>query len=148
MRQVLTELLCDLRVTIWYEWSGDDFGVFPSREKARPALHAARTLAEQLDGYALSRRLPLESPADFALLFEKATGEQKLVVWTTPPDGQPPDQAPPHAVDLAVSGAGPFAVCDLFGKMGPVNARGGRITVTLTGAPQYITLRGPAASKP
>jgi hypothetical protein len=148
VRQHLVDLLCDLRTTVWYEWSGDDFGIAPPGGKPRPALLAAKVLAEQLDGYALSRRLPLESPADFALLFEKASGEQKVVAWTSPPDGQPPDKAVPHPIDLAVAGAGPFGVCDLYGKTATVAAKGGHITVTLAGAPQYITLRAAAPRKP
>jgi len=148
VRQHLVDLLCDVRATVWYEWSGDDFGICPSPGKPRPALLAARVLAEQLDGYAFSRRIPLGSPSDFALLFEKPTGEQKAAVWTSPPDGQTPDKAVPHAVELAAPGAGPFAVCDHLGATSAAEAKGGRITVTLTGAPRYVALRGAAGSRP
>ncbi len=145
VRQHLVDLLCDVRATVWYEWSGADFGLLPSPDKPRPGVAAARVFAEQLNGYAFVKRLPLESPADFALLFEKAGKEPKAAVWTSPPEGQTPDRAVPHAVDLAVTGAGPFTVRDLYGKTSTVDAKGGRLSVTLTGAPQYVTLGGATA---
>ena len=148
VRQHLVDLLCGVRATVWYEWSGDEFGLVPSPGKPRPALLAARVLAEQLDGYAFVKRLPLENPADFALLFEKVSGEQKAAVWTAPPDGQSPDRAVPHVVELAVPGAGTVVVCDLYGKTSTAAAKDGRISVTLAGAPQYVALRGPAGAKP
>jgi hypothetical protein len=142
VRQHLVDRLCDLCATIWYEWSGKDYGLVPAPGgEPRPARRAAETLAAQLDGYALTRRMPLESPADFALRFEKPGGGGKLVVWTTPPEGKPPDQAAPHAVKIPVRGAGPFVICDLFGQERRIEAKGGHIEVTLAGAPQYIALR-------
>lgn len=143
VRQYLIDLLCDVRLTIWYEWGGDEFGLSGGKEP-RPAHQAAKVMIEQLDGYRLVKRLPTASAADFALLFEKekGPGRQKLVVWTSPPKAnQTPDKTVAHAVDIAVGVSGSLDVYDLAGKKSAVVAKGGKISVQLSGSPQYITLR-------
>lgn len=146
VRQYLIDLLCDVRMTNWYEWTGDEFGIVRGKEHL-PAYDACKVMTEQLGGYRLAKRLPLESPLDFALLFEKASGEQKLVVWTAPPPGQSPDKTKDHAVELPADAPGPLDVCDLFGKKSTLAVAGGKFTVTLTGSPQHVSLSVKPAGK-
>jgi polysaccharide biosynthesis protein PslG len=143
VRQYLVDMLCDVRLTNWYEWTGEEFGIVRGKDHL-PAYDACKVMTEQLGGYRLVKRLPLgtpvEAPLDFALLFEKPTGEQKLVVWTAPPADQSPDKTKDHTVNLPIDAAGPLELCDLFGKKSPFTVSDGKFTVTLTGSPQYVML--------
>ena len=86
-----------------------------------------------------------DSPLDFVLLFEKAKGERKLVAWTAPPPKQSPDKAKAHAVKIPTNAKGPLTACELYGKTKELAVAGGKVSVTLTGSPQYVTL--PAGAK-
>lgn len=146
VRQYLVDMLCGVRLTNWYEWTGEEFGIVRGKDHL-PAYDACKVMVEQLGGYRLAKRLPLDAPLDFALLFEKPSGEQKLVVWTAPPANQSPDKTREHAVELPVDAPGPLERCDLYGKKSPLTVADGKISVTLTGSPQYIALPNKPATK-
>ena len=78
------------------------------------------------------------------LFFERPSGERKLVAWTAPPAKQSPDKARTHTLDIPIDTPGPLELCDLYGKKKPLRVGNGKITVTLTGSPQYVHL--PAAN--
>jgi len=147
VRQYLVDLLCDVRLTNWYEWTGEEFGIVRGKDR-RPAYEACRAMMAQLDGYRLAKRMPTDAPADFVLLFEKESGEQRLVAWTSPPANQSPDRAKAHAVEIPAGAAGPLEVYDLYGKKSLVSVVDGKISLTLSGSPQYVVLQGKAAALP
>jgi len=141
-RQYLVDMMCDVRLTIWYKWKANDFGVVNPDRSARPAFNAAKTLTDQLRGFHFAKRLPAGSDLDYLLLFEKDTGEKKLAAWTVPPRGEDdPAKARPHQITIPlVTSACSLDTCDVFGTEDTVAASGGGITLTLTGAPRYVTL--------
>ena len=147
VRQYLVDLLCDVRLTNWYEWTGEEFGIVRGKDR-RPAYEACKVMLAQLDGYRLAKRMPTDAPADFVLLFEKESGEQKLVAWTSPPANQSPDRAKAHAVEIPAGAAGPLEVYDLYGKKSLVTVVDGKISLTLSGSPQYVVLQGKAGALP
>ncbi len=109
VRQYMIDLLCGMKLTSWYEWSGKEgFNLIKNGEPTQ-AYKAGKFMIEKMTGFKLSKRLPLESQQDFVLLFENAEGGQTLVAWTSPPTDQSPDKTVNHAIDLPVevSGAGP-----------------------------------------
>ena len=140
VRQYLIDLLCDIRVTIWYEWSGKEgFGLLNGEAKT-PAANAARFLIDQLNGYSFDKRLPTSSTRDFVLCFTNNAGDLKLVAWTAPPVNGSPDEIVSHQVDIPVKTNGILKTYQLYGESGTIAVKEGTITVTLTGAPQYIVL--------
>jgi hypothetical protein len=141
VRQYLIDRLCNMRLTIWYEWSSNGpFGILVKNQKA-PAYNACKVLIEQLGGYRLVKRIPLTLQRDFALLFANEAGGAKLVVWTAPPSGEPVHNTRPHDADIPVGTSGTLETCGVFGEKGALEARAGTTSVRLTGAPLYITIR-------
>ncbi|HOF19016.1 MAG TPA: hypothetical protein PK082_08905, partial [Phycisphaerae bacterium] len=106
-----------------------------------PAYTACKFMIEQLDGYRLDKRIPLDSPRDFVLRFVHKNGGQKLVAWTSPPPGESPDKAATHAVRIPVRATGALKAYKLYGEQDTVEARNGAITLMLTGAPQYVVVK-------
>ena len=147
VRQYMMDLLLGVRLTNWYEWSGKEgFSLFsgtPAAGKPMPALDAARVMIGQLRGYTLTERLPLEAPRDYVLRFTDRKGASKLVAWTAPAAGQPPDKTNPHDVTVPVKTTGSLETVQIYGERGSVGVKDGRITLSLTGAPQYISVPAP-----
>ena len=141
VRQYLTDQLAGIRVTIWYEWRGDEFGIFKDKDNVRPGYTACKTLLEQLDGYKLSKRLPQASDNDYVLLYEKASGEQKLVAWTAPHSGESPDKTVNHDIDISTTATGTVEGSDLLGKKTQLTVTDGKLKVSLSGSPQYIKVK-------
>jgi len=135
----MVDLMNDIRLTIYYEWSGEDFGVIWGEEK-RPAYHACVNMVKQLKGYTLKQRLNTSSPLDYLLLFENKAGKQKLVAWTAPPVHRTPEEAVIHPVEIPMAARGTLSACDLYGKQFPVKVTDGKISLNLSGLPQYISL--------
>ncbi|OGV56158.1 MAG: hypothetical protein A2X45_11735 [Lentisphaerae bacterium GWF2_50_93] len=142
VRQYMIDLLCNMRMTSWYEWSGKEGFNLLKDDKPTQAYTACKFMIEHLDGYKLSKRLPTEKPEDFVLLFEKGSGEQKLVAWTSPLNDLSPDKTVNHAIDIPVEVSGALEIYDIYGKKSTVNAADGRINLNLSGSPQYVALRG------
>ncbi len=84
------------------------------------------------------------SELDFLLLFEKESGDKKVVAWTTPPGrDDTPEKAKPHEVRIPVgTSLDALPACDVFGKTGSVAVSDGAITLVLGGGPQYVHLPG------
>jgi len=139
VRQYLIDQLCDVRITVWYAWQDEDFGLVAGREGAeRPAYQAARVMVEQLKGYSLKQRIEFASDLDFVLLFENDQGEKKVVAWTSPPPKASPDQAKPHEVGLPMPGVKSVRIIELDGKSRTEPITGGKLTIELTASPVYI----------
>ena len=141
VRETLTNLMNGLLVSIWYDWHDDGtdpketehhFGTVYNDYRPKPTYTAAQTLSAQLRGFHYNKRLALDSPDDYCLLFTN-DAQQRLVVWTT--------NAQPHEVKLPAS-QGDFQTVDLLGKPGAAHARTQGLKVTLTEAPQYVIPQG------
>jgi polysaccharide biosynthesis protein PslG len=145
VRQYLIDMLSDIKVTIWYEWSGKEgFGLVSDTEKT-PAYNAAKFMMQQFKGYHLEKRLPASSDRDFIVQFNNNTGGVKLVAWTSPPTGGTPDKIVSHTVTIPVKAVGSLDLFQIYGEKGTVAVENGTISLTLTGAPQYITVNKPSA---
>jgi hypothetical protein len=141
VRQYMIDLLCDVKLTNWYEWSGKEGFSLLENGQPTPAYHACRIMIEQLNGYRFDKRIPLASPRDFALRFTTTSGGVKIVAWAAPPEGQSPDKAEPHAVDVPVEAQGTVPVIQIYGEKGTTGVKNGAIRLTLLGAPQYVVVR-------
>ena len=76
--------------------------------------------------------------------------------WTTPPPeisplippssknphNSGPDNAVPHDITIPVAGTGSLPLVQLDGTASTVTVNAGSITLSLTGAPQYVTVSG------
>lgn len=143
VRQFLIDRLCDVNVTIWYEWVGskkEGFSLYSPTEKL-PAYAATEVLIQQLRGYDLAKRIDIGAPRDFAVSFKTKAGAEKIVVWTSPPPHQPVDKTVPHAVKVPVSVSGTIEVVDIYGKTSSLEAKSGFVELIATGAPQYLIIK-------
>ncbi|HEV2380716.1 MAG TPA: hypothetical protein VG206_13095, partial [Terriglobia bacterium] len=151
-REWLFDLANDVPLTIWYDWhrssdasdrdtsfdlvgppEGSPSGGQNPPFRPRPAYVAARTLTQALGSYQFNKRLALESPADYVLLFTK-DDSVRLAVWTT---------GSPHTAVIPAS-AGDFNVTGLAGdQLPPVRADRHGLRLTLTGDPQYLAPEQP-----
>ncbi len=145
----LTQVANDEPLSFWYDWeSGSDprdpeqhFGLIGVPVPAggavtippKPAYQAAQTLTRMLGDFRFNKRLVLDKPEDYALLFNKGK-DVRLAVWTT---------AGPHQVTLPAS-SGSFQVTGLTGEglAALVSDRKG-LDVELENQPQYLVPDGP-----
>ncbi len=145
-RQFLVNLLCEVSLSIWYDWHDDGpdpkepehhFGVvrhpyFEGRQPVydpKPAYWAAKTLSSQLRGFRLARQIQLDSEEDYLLHFQR-DGQSRWVAWTVAE--QPKERKLPL----------PEGQYQLFGYTGhPLGTRAAGpdgLQITLTDAPHYI----------
>ncbi len=141
VRQYLVDLMEGVRITIWYEWGGKEGFALYRADNPTPAYKACQQLITQLNGYKLAGRVPTKEPRDFVLRFTNPAGGVKLVAWTSPPAMQSPDLTVPHAITVPVEASGNLATFGIYGDKGTAKAAGGNLELSLTGAPQYITVR-------
>jgi len=136
VRQFLTNLMNDVRLSIWYDWHDDGpdpdenehhFGTVYLDYKPKPAYFAVQTLTRELAGYAFAARLTTGSSDDYLALFRKGD-DYRLAAWTA---------GRPHKVKLPVD-VEQFEVVSLEGVRSPLQATGGEIDLELSGAVQYI----------
>lgn len=140
VRQYMIDLLYDIRLTIWYEWGGNEFGIDKSDI---PGHIAAKVMIDQLTGYKLERRLKSNSTLDYALLFTSAKGEQRLVAWTAPPAGGTPEEAKNHPASIKLlkpASDGSFTLTSINGTSGKSEVKDGAFVLELSGAPQYVAV--------
>ncbi len=144
-RQQLHNLLCGVPISIWYDWKNDgldpaynehNFGTVSNNLALKPSYLAMQTLARQLAGCRIARRLPTDSRDDFALLIVNRAGDQKVAAWTT---GQPH----PLPVELGVK-ASDIAAVDGQGRPLTLSGQGSAVTLALDAAPQYLSLKKPS----
>jgi hypothetical protein len=157
-RQWLTNIACDVPLSIWYDWHDDGpdpkepehhFGTVRTDYHegraavydTKPAYLAAETLTNQLRGYRFNKRLALEHPDDHVLIFEKAVDAFEMVdhekyrnlvlaVWTSSDTS--------HEVTLPAS-PGRFRVTSHTGEARPeLTADAAGLRITLTQSPQYL----------
>ncbi|MBN1997048.1 cellulase family glycosylhydrolase [candidate division KSB1 bacterium] len=143
VRQHLVDLMCGIRLTIWYNWNDDHgFRLVNDDMSALPVFTACLTMTQLLNGYHYAGRLATDSDFDYILTFEKEPSERKLVCWTTPHGrDSTPEKAVNHQVSVTVSaGADSVAVYDLYGTKSQLAVNDGKISVQLRGSPQYVDI--------
>ncbi len=140
VRQYLIDMHEGIKLTIWYEWSGKEGFELLKNGEETPAYKSTQVLIRELSGYKLDKRLPTENARDFVFQFKNASGGVKLVAWAAPPYQQSPDKIVEHEIKIPVDATGSLETTDLYGKRGTVAIEGGSITLTVNGAPQYITV--------
>ncbi len=152
-RQFLINLMNGVPLSIWYDWHDDgqdpnekehNFGTVTWDYQPKPAYLAAQTLIKELNGFRFAKTLtPGPSPTlrergggegdDYAALFTKGDA-QKLALWTT---------GTPHAITLNLD-APAATLVSMTGEGRTVRTTDGKLTLELTGSPQYLTLIGGA----
>ena len=142
VRQQIIDMYCDIKFTVWYEWSGGEgFSLLTHERTDTPALKAARVMLKQLDGCQIDKRITLENDRDFAFQMKGKDGRLVLVAWTVPPKGQPPEKTVDHEAEIPVDAKGTLETANLYGEAGKVDVEGGKVKLQLTGAPQYVKLK-------
>ncbi len=143
-RQWFINLAYDVNLSIWYDWRDDgvdpadieqNFGTVHHDLSPKPAYRAAQTLLKTLDGYRFMRRIPLEKPEDYALLFQKEA-QVALALWTT---------AERHTLILPVSVDDAQTVA-LTGEVGVTPSQGGGLAVDVSQSPHYLLFRADQAA--
>jgi hypothetical protein len=137
-REWLTDLMCGVPVSIWYDWHDDgrdpadpehNFGIVTRDYKPKPAYLAAKTLIGRLRGYEPVARIDVGSPHDFVLALRKGDA-YALAIWTT---------RQPHEIELPTA----ITVSDAVDHLGhPVEA-GNTSRQRVADAPRYLGLAGP-----
>ncbi len=142
VRQYMIDLACNIGLSNWYEWEGNEgFSLIDAKREPMPALKAAKVMIEQLRGYRFDKRIDLGKPDDFALRFTNPAGGIKLVLWTSPSGNVSPDLTLNHDAAVAVDATGTLPLSTLYGEAGTVAVKDGKVTLKLTGAPQYLTVK-------
>ena len=145
-RQWLTNLMCEVPLSIWYDWHDDGeeeknsehhFGTVLNPYSSgrtpvyrpKPAYWAAQTLTRLLNGYRFQRRLTIGGSADCVMAF--ANGDQlRWVAWTT--------AAASHTVLIPLP-AGRYTATRHTGESLPAlvaDAKG--LSIVLSDAPTYL----------
>ena len=141
VRQYLIDRYLGVIGTIWYEWSGTDneinFSLF-SKDEELPVYTATKVMIDQLSGYTFEKRIELNNPRDFVLMFLNKNGKRKLVAWTSPPPMETVDKTRPHEVTIPVDQNGTYQLVDIYGKESKKTS--GNLRLMLTGSPKYILL--------
>src|SRR5205814_10701124 len=100
------------------------------RYDPKPAYLAAKTMTRQLAGFAFNKRLALEKPDEFMLLFSKGD-EVRVAAWTSAHE--------PRKVNLPAS-PGAFSVVSHLGEsLLKLTADEKGLPITLTDPVQYLT---------
>ena len=137
-RELLSNAMNGLPVSIWYDWHDDGldpkdaehhFGTVYNDYKPKPTYLAVQTLTETLRGFHYNKRLALDSPDDYCLLFDNGKGEARFALWTTNPK--------PHEVLLPGS-HGKFTVINFLGERSEAAPAADGMHLPLTDAPQYL----------
>jgi polysaccharide biosynthesis protein PslG len=136
VRQWLVNLYHDLNVNIWYDWHDDgpdphnpehNFGTVRHDFTAKPTYRAAQTLNRTLYGYRFMRRIPLASPHDYLMLFQKEQ-DVALVAWTT---------SYAHTLVLPIPTSG-VDVVEMTGAEGFIESEGEGLAVPISQSPRYL----------
>jgi hypothetical protein len=145
VRQHLVDLMCGVRMTIWYNWNDDHgFRLVNDDMSGLPVFNACITMIGSLGGYHYQERIDTGSGRDYVLVFQKEPSLRKLVCWTTPQNrDDTPEKAGRHDVVIRVeTTSDSLRIHNLYGNAGSVAVAEDKITLTLTGSPLYVELGG------
>lgn len=136
VREFLSNTLNRVPLSIWYDWHDDgpdaqnlqdNFGIVTWDYQSKPAYRAAQTLTKQLGGFHFVERLALASQGDYVTVFAQDT-MKKFALWTVDD---------PHMISLSVDGPA-VTVVGMTGEVRSLTTTNGRVTIELTGSPQYV----------
>lgn len=151
-RQWMTNLMNEVPLSIWYDWHDDgedpkeaehNFGSVKFKYNAgrdpiydpKPSYTAARTFTQFFRGYAFNKRLSLQSPDDYLLLFSNGK-DVKLAAWTT---------KAAHEITIPTS-PGAFRVTNYLGvSQGDKAADRTGLKLSVSDKPLYIESEAPNA---
>jgi len=137
VRLFLINLLNNLPLSIWYDWRDDgfdpkqmeqNFGIVTWNGHPKTAYFATQTLTRELTGFRLTKRVPLASGADYALLFANGAAS-KQVLWTTDTS---------HSVTLPIQGSS-VTITSMIGEKRTLPTTDGKLLLQLIDSPQYLT---------
>lgn len=142
VRQQLSNLLCGVPVSIWYDWKNDggdpkenehNFGTVTQDLEPKPAYVSIQTLTHELAGYRISSRYDIGNTNDFVLVLTNSMGETKLAAWTL---------ATSHEVtlDLQPTSAKDLALVNGDGQNEKLEVESNRFTLLLDDKPEYVVL--------
>jgi polysaccharide biosynthesis protein PslG len=144
VRTYIVDQMCNIRMTIWYNWDENDAATHKVRSNTAeplPIYNACKNMTAELNGFHFVERLKVGTTQDYIAVFENANNKRKIVAWTTPVKREETqDKAQAHEVAIPVQKAKAAAARDLFGNVAKSNLTAGRVTVTLTESPLYIEL--------
>jgi hypothetical protein len=141
-RQQLANLYHGVPLSVWYDWKNDgqdpderehNFGTVSHDLAPKPAYRAVQTLARQLSGYRVIRRMKTERSEAWVLLCAGNSGNQKLAAWST---------KSPLSIELPLEDipAGAKSAVNGMGVATSVSIKDGRLVLVLDSLPQYVTL--------
>lgn len=146
VRAYLVDQMCNIGMTIWYNWDDNDAATHKVRSNSPeplPIYNACKNMTTELAGYHYTNRLKIGTPQDYIAVFENESGSVKIVAWTTPiKREETQDKVLVHEVTvLTKKFRGVAEVHDLYGNRAPAKAGADTITITLTASPLYISLK-------
>jgi hypothetical protein len=152
VRTYMVDQMCNIRMTIWYNWDENDAEAHRVRSNGPeplPIYIACKNMNAELTGYHYVERLKVGTPQDYIAVFENSSKDRKIVAWTTPRERvETQDKAQAHEVTVPANSGKSVSVRDLYGKTMQAKISSGAVTITLTGSPQYIDLSGKPVSNP
>jgi polysaccharide biosynthesis protein PslG len=144
-RSWLTNLMHDVRLSIWYDWRDDgtdpgsaehNFGTVGNSYRAghmqvyepKHAYIAARAVSKFFNGYSFERKAAVNSQQDYVVLFRKGS-ENRIAAWTTDS---------PHKVTLNIE-PGWYESFDYLGnELGRIRIGPDGFAFRLTSAPVFL----------
>lgn len=144
VRQYLVDLMCGIRMTIWYNWNDDHgFRLVNDDMSPLPVYTACQTMLGLLNGFHYVEKIETDSNLDYILAFENAQEHRKLVCWTTPPNrDDTPEKAGMHTVSIPVqTDSASVDVYTIEGQIRSVTVTDNKIPLVLSGSPQYIDFK-------
>lgn len=138
VRMYLINLYQNIPVNIWYDWKDDGldpnerehhFGTVTNDLKPKMAYLAAKTLAHNLKGYSIDKRIELADEKDFVFNL-KNENYKAIVLWTSGQD---------HEVKLPIQ-AGKGVIINMTGDKKDISWDGDGLKITLTQSPRYLKI--------
>jgi polysaccharide biosynthesis protein PslG len=142
IRQQLVNLLNEVPLSIWYDWKNDgtnpkereeNFGTVMYDLRPKPAYVAIKTLTSELAGYRIETRISAENEKDYLLALVHPAGARKVAAWT---------MGEPHTVSIGrdLLGGTPGRAVSGSGQALTIQIEAGKVELSLTGLPQYVTV--------
>lgn len=145
VRTYLVDQMCDIKISIWYNWDANDaqfHKVRSSGPEPLPIFNACKNMNTELTGFHFVDRINTGNPLDYVAIFMDKRKRTKIVAWTTPKRGDTQDKAIAHEVTIPFKKAKNPEVRDLFGKPAQAETTPVSVKITLTASPVYIDLNG------
>lgn len=143
VRMQLANLFHRIPISIWYDWKNDgadpterehNFGTVAADLEPKPAYAAFRTVATELNGCRIERRLDVDGDDDWVLQLAGGPGVRRIAAWcagTTPRTVWIP-------LSPAPTSKSPITAVDGLGRDLTVRVEDGRVEVELRPMPLYL----------